>query len=75
LEDQQYIKGFNSGYLLAKHEPALAAQLAVTPNEQNPYYDGLVSGKAQYEKEVMEWSKSFAKNSPAKDERNIDRER
>lgn len=66
-QEQQYIKGFNSGYLLAKHEPALAAQLAATPNEQNPYFKGLLSGKQEYDKEVREWAKSFSKSAPAKD--------
>jgi len=74
-DEQQYIKGFNNGYLLAKHEPALAAQLAATPNPQNAYYEGLAGGKDQYDREVQEWSKSFSRNAPAKDEREKGQER
>jgi hypothetical protein len=74
-QEQQYIKGFNDGYLLAKHEPALSEQLSANPNEHNEYFNGLIGGKAEYEKEVREWSKSFSRNSPAKDDRDIDLER
>lgn len=74
-EEQNYIKGFNNGYLLAKHEPDLAAKLIATPNEQNPYFKGLSSGKQEYEKEVREWAKSFSKGTPAKDDRGHHKER
>lgn len=73
--DPHYLKGFNNGYLLAKHEPALAAQLAASPNDQNPYFKGLAGGKQEYENELREWSKSFAKHTPAKDERDLGKER
>lgn len=73
--DPHYLKGFNNGYLLAKHEPELAAQLTANPNDHNPYFKGLTSGKGQYEKEVREWSKSFSKGAPAKDDRDIGKER
>jgi hypothetical protein len=73
-QDQQYTRGFNDGYLLAKHEPQLAAQLTAQPNDHNDYFAGLVGGKQEYEKEVREWSKSFSKGGPAKDDRSIDRE-
>ncbi len=59
--DPQYLRGFNSGYLLAKHEPELAAQLSAHPNEQNQYFNGFVGGKAEYDKEAREWAKSFSK--------------
>lgn len=73
--DPHYLKGFNNGYLLAKHEPELAAQLTVRPNDHNEYFKGLVGGKEEYEKEVREWSKSFSKVNPAKDDRGKDKER
>lgn len=73
--DQKYIKGFNSGYALAKHEPKLAAQITARPNDHSEYFKGLVAGKGQYNKEMREWAKSFSKGSPAKDERDIDKER
>jgi len=74
-QEQLYIKGFNNGYLLAKHEPALAAQLAVNDNAHNAYFGGLIGGKAEYEKEIREWSKSFSRNSSAKDDRDKQMER
>ena len=74
-QEQQYIKGFNNGYLLSKHEPDLAAQLTANPNDHSEYFKGLVSGKQEYEKEVREWSKSFSKGTPAKDERDKGKER
>lgn len=67
--DPKYLKGFNNGYQLAKHEPALAAQLTKNPNEHNAYFKGLAGGKQEYEKEVREWSKSFSKGSRGKDDR------
>ncbi len=73
--DPQYLKGFNNGYLLSKHEPELAAQLSQNPNEHNPYFQGLMGGKAQYDREVNEWAKSFSKGAPAKDDRDISKER
>lgn len=74
-QEQQYIKGFNSGYLLAKHEPELAARLTATPNVQNPYFKGLSSGKQEYDREMREWAKSFSKGAPAKEDRANHKER
>lgn len=65
--DPQYLKGFNNGYLLQKYEPALAAQLAAHPNDHSEYFKGLVGGKQQFEKEAMEWAKSFSKRTPEPD--------
>ena len=74
-QEQLYTKGFNNGYLLAKHEPELAAQLTATPNEQNPYFNGLALGKQEYEKEVREWAKGFSKGTPEKGDRENHKER
>ena len=72
--EQRYTKGFNNGYLLAKHDPALAAQLSVRPNDHSAYFKGLMGGKEEYEKEVREWAQSFSKGSPTKDHRDNERE-
>jgi len=74
-QEQLYIKGFNNGYLLAKHEPSLAAQLTANANAHNVYFEGLVNGKEEYEKEVREWAKSFSKGAPERDGRDIEHER
>lgn len=49
MEEQEelYTKGFNNGYLLARHEPELAAKLMASSNEQNPYLHGFAGGKAR----------------------------
>lgn len=73
--DPQYLKGFNNGYLLARHEPELAAQLTANPNEHNVYLKGFAGGKQQYETEVREWAKGFSKGAPAKDDREQHKER
>ncbi|EHQ29781.1 hypothetical protein [Mucilaginibacter paludis] len=74
-QEQKYIDGFNSGYLLAKHEPTLAAQITSSPNEHNPFFSGLVSGKAEYEREVREWAKGFSRGGPVQDDRDKNRDR
>ena len=74
-QEQQFIKGFNNGYLLAQHEPKLAAQLSATPNSQSDYYKGLINGKDQYEKEMREATKAMTKKPPVKGDREMDFER
>lgn len=74
-QEQQYIKGFNNGYLLAKHEPQLAAQLTAQPNNHSEYFKGLVGGKQEYEKESKELAKSFSKGAPSRNDRDMHRER
>ena len=51
--EQQFITGFNNGYLLAKHEPALLNQIAKTIEPVNDYTSGFISGKEEYEIEVQ----------------------
>ena len=43
-EEKKYIKGFNHGYLLAKHEPELFNKLTQGLGQENEYCKGLVSG-------------------------------
>lgn len=73
--DAAYLRGFNSGYLLAQHEPDLATQLAANSNDQNPYFKGLLGGKQQYDKEVQEWAKSFGRGAPDRDAKAQQKER
>jgi hypothetical protein len=73
--DPHYLKGFNNGYLLAKHQPELAMQLTVQPNDHSPYFKGLMGGKQEYDKEAREWAKSFSRGTPEKDDRDIEKER
>lgn len=52
MDDEKLKKGFNVGYILAAHHPALFDKLkgALQENE-NPYVQGLLSGSEQYAKE------------------------
>lgn len=66
--EKKFTKGFNAGYLIAKHEPELAAKIVKLPNEKSHYFKGIVSGKQEYEMEKMRSRlKSVTKdNAPAK---------
>lgn len=51
-EEQQYIKGFNHGYLLTKHLPDLVAKLVKHLKETaSDYISGFFSGKEEWELE------------------------
>jgi len=52
MEEQQYIRGFNHGYLLTKHLPELVAKLVKhIQSTANDYLAGFFSGKEEYELE------------------------
>lgn len=55
MEDQEklFIKGFNNGYLLAEHEPQLAAQHVRNSNSHSQYFKGIVSGKQEFDMEKI----------------------
>jgi hypothetical protein len=48
MDEQKFITGFNQGYLLAKHEPALTASLSESVKPSNDFLEGFVSGKLEY---------------------------
>jgi hypothetical protein len=51
-QEQQYIRGFNHGYLLTKHLPDLVAQLITHVKETaTDYLAGFFSGKEEWELE------------------------
>lgn len=49
--ENQYIKGFNNGYLLAKYEPSLLDKLFKQLAPSGEYLEGMFSGKEEYELE------------------------
>lgn len=49
MEEQQFKKAFNEGYILAKHAPTLMESLKVTVDQNNDYLNGILSGAKQYE--------------------------
>lgn len=72
--EQQYIKGFNHGYILAEHEPDLAKQIVKSTKSENQYFKGLVSGKQEYDIEKIKGKlKRSSKNGTQN--KNVDRRR
>ena len=52
-QEQQYIRGFNHGYMLTKHLPDLVAKLVKHIKETtSEYISGFFSGKEEYELEL-----------------------
>ena len=47
----EYLKGFNTGYLLSKNEPELLSQILTTENNWSVYIDGIRAGQKEYLKE------------------------
>lgn len=51
MDEQKFIKGFNSGYLLAEHTPDIINKLSATVEPANDYLNGIQSGAKQFQKE------------------------
>jgi len=49
LNEEQFITGFNSGYLLAKYEPQILSALLKDIRPLNSYIRGMSSGQKEYE--------------------------
>jgi hypothetical protein len=50
--NQDYLKGFNVGYLLSEHDPKLLSQILKTKSSKE-YFNGLESGKKQHDREKL----------------------
>lgn len=50
--EQLFIKGFNNGYMLAKHEPAILTALLKNIAPRTPYIHGIAHGELEYEQEI-----------------------
>ena len=48
----EYLKGFNNGYLLRKHNPMLMKNLEIGLKGNAPFVLGLKDGNKEYEKEL-----------------------
>ncbi len=46
-----FVKGLNGGYRVAKHDPELAAELIKESISGSEYFEGIVSGKQEFERE------------------------
>ena len=53
MNQEQFIKGFNHGYTLSQHEPELLAKLLKAPNDKSDYFQGIVHGHKEREKEKI----------------------
>lgn len=51
MNEEKYIKGYNSGYILASHKPELLQIITQNLSLANDYTVGILSGKNQFEKE------------------------
>lgn len=72
-EGQQYLKGFNDGYLMAEHMPEVVKALADV-KEKTPHVEGFLDGAKQYEQDksigkaksfMPEWYKEGGPESDA----------
>jgi hypothetical protein len=46
--DPDFQKGFNEGYIIAKHQPELAEQLAQAVKDEGPRSAGFQAGRRQF---------------------------
>ncbi len=64
--EQTFIKGFNAGYLMRKHDPALIERLLADSAAKNEYFKAMELGKRAYEREkvldILKASKGREKN-------------
>lgn len=67
MDEKEYIKGFNSGYLLSKHDPELLEKILKTPNDSG-YLKGMETGKKQHDREkLLEQLKQSQKRSKGRE--------
>jgi hypothetical protein len=51
--DKNYQKGFNEGYILAEHSPAIAKLVVNAKLPDNEYFSGFKAGREQFGAEKM----------------------
>lgn len=51
LDEQEYTKGFNKGYIIAQYEPDLGKELAWNTKHQDSFTSGLIFGARELFKE------------------------
>ena len=81
--DKEILEGFNAGYIIEKHRPAISKQLvAAVKGVEIPFVEGFVAGTQEYAKERTQ-SKTIAKlreaskgiPRPTKNKRRDDKEK
>ncbi|MCB0518086.1 MAG: hypothetical protein H6577_09895 [Lewinellaceae bacterium] len=52
-DEQKIVKGFNAGYLMARHRPELSQTIQKgLDNKEDSYVVGFIAGAKEYEREV-----------------------
>jgi len=69
--EEQFVSGFNNGYLLAKFEPLLISQLLINAKPVNNYIKGLSCGQNEF---ILERENEIGNLRIPPKERNIERE-
>jgi hypothetical protein len=74
--DKLYTKGFNDGFLLAEHAPALVQKLTPSLTPTNDYLDGLLAGTQEFtlEQEKQQLRELARLRDNGFEERHFDRE-
>lgn len=49
-DEKQFIAGFNSGFILANHEPLTLSSVVKGLQSDNSYIQGLLKGQLEFEK-------------------------
>lgn len=52
--EKLFIKGFNNGYMLAKHEPQMLDNLLREIRPNSSYIDGMKGGQLEYQQERLQ---------------------
>jgi predicted MPP superfamily phosphohydrolase len=74
-EEQQLQKGFNTGYLLEKHDPKLSAEMRKTLQDvKTPYAVGFLQGIKEYTVERLKTRhKRISRDKDRNQDRDMDR--
>lgn len=70
---EEYLKGFNNGYLIRKNHPVLAKTLLSGASGQSVYLDGLKAGSQEYEKEWAQNLEEMKKHQMEEKRKRMDR--
>mgnify|MGYP001429678406 CR=1 FL=1 len=74
-QEQEFIKGFNAGYQLSKHDPTLLSQLLASGNNEKEYFKAMALGKQEHDREkVVEKMRTSLKKEKGKG-KGFDRDR
>lgn len=73
MNEVDFTKGFNNGYLLAKHTSELMQKLIASIQPENDYLQGMLSGSKQHEMEMQKTNPQKEMDSASAKDINKDR--